>query len=129
MSFVSRSMMLAVVPALMLGAAPLTLACDVGTQKVEKVLGKKVAVYTKSGDFQKEIDARAVQIDEPLVACQDTPALVQVKVVGSDPVWVDRLDVKIAGGNVTARNCKKQGVSRESDTHAPAVSGIDPCSG
>ncbi len=125
MSFVSRSILLAV----MLGAWPLAHACDVGNQKVEKVLGKKVATYNKSGDFQKEIEASAVQLNEPLVACQDTPALVQVKVVDGDPVWVDRLDVKIAGGSVAARNCKKQVVSRESDTRAPAVSGIDPCSG
>ena len=125
MSFVSRSALFAV----MLAAGPLAHACDVGNQKVEKVLGRKVATYSKSGDFQKEIDARAVQVNEPVVACQDTPALVQVKVVGGDPVWVDRLDVKISGGNVAARECKKKVVSRESDTHAPAVSGIDPCSG
>lgn len=125
MSFASRSVLVIA----LLAAWPAAHACDVGSQKVEKVLGKKVATYNENGDFQKEIDAAAVQVNVPLVECRDTPALVRVKTVSGDPVWVDRLDVKIAGGTKVATRCKSNVVSRESDTRAPAVSGIDPCSG
>jgi hypothetical protein len=126
MSFVSRS----VLAIALLAAWPAAHACDVGSQKVEKVLGKKVATYNENGDFQKEIEASAVQVDAPLVECRDTPALVRVKTVSGEPVWVDRLDVKIAGATkVAATKCKSNVVSREGDTRAPAVSGIDPCSG
>ena len=125
MSFVSRSVLVVA----LLAAWPAAQACEVGAQKVEKVLGKKVATYNQNGDFQKEIEASAVQIDAPLVECRDTPALVRVKTVSGDPVWVDRLDVKIAGATKVATKCKSNVVSRESDTRTPAVSGIDPCSG
>ena len=125
MSVVSRS----IVAAALLVAWPAAHACDVGAQKVEKVLGKTVATYNENGDFQKEIAASAVQVDAPLVECRDTPALVRVKTVKGEPVWVDRLDVKIAGAAKAAAKCKSNVVSRESDTRAPAVSGIDPCSG
>ena len=125
MSFVSRPVLVVA----LLAAWPAAHACDVGSQKVEKVLGKKVATYNENGDFQKEIEASAVQIDAPLVECRDTPALVRVKTVSGDPVWVDRLDVKIAGATKVATKCKSNVVSRESDTRTPAVSGIDPCSG
>jgi hypothetical protein len=37
--------------------------------------------------------------------------------------------VKIAGASKTVIRCKANVVSREGDTRAPAVSGIDPCSG
>jgi hypothetical protein len=125
MSFVSRS----VIVLALLAAWPAAHACDVGSQKVEKVLGKKVATYNETGDFQKEIEATAVRVDTPLVECRDTPALVRVKTVSGNLVWVDRLDVKIAGATKAAPKCKSNVVSRESDTRAPAVSGIDPCSG
>jgi len=125
MSFVSRS----VLAVALLAAWPAAHACDVGSQKVEKVLGRKVATYNENGDFQKEIEASAVQVNAPLVECRDTPALVRVKTVNGDPVWVDRLDVKVAGATKVAAKCKSNVVSRESDTRAPAVSGIDPCSG
>jgi hypothetical protein len=125
MSFVSRS----VLAVALLAAWPAAHACDVGSQKVEKVLGRKVATYNENGDFQKEIEANAVQVNAPLVECRDTPALVRVKTVNGDPVWVDRLDVKVAGATRVAAKCKSNVVSRDSDTRAPAVSGIDPCSG
>ena len=125
MSFVSRS----VLAVALVVAWPAAHACDVGAQKVEKVLGRTVATYNETGDFQKEIEASAVQVNAPLVECRDTPALVRVKTVSGDPVWVDRLDVKIAGAMKVAAKCKSNVVSRESDTRAPAVSGIDPCSG
>ena len=125
MSVVSRP----VLALALLAAWPAAHACDVGAQKVEKVLGKTVATYSENGDFQKEIEASAVQVNVPLVECRDTPALVRVKTVSGEPVWVDRLDVKVAGGTKVAAKCKANVVSRESDTRAPAVSGIDPCSG
>lgn len=125
MSFASRS----VLALALLAAWPAAHACAVGDQKVEKVLGRKVATYTENGDFQKEIEASAVQVNAALIECRDTPALVRVKTVNGDPVWVDRLDVKIAGATKVAAKCKSNVVSRESDTRAPAVSGIDPCSG
>jgi predicted trehalose synthase len=125
MSFVSRS----VLAVALLTAWPAAHACDVGNQKVEKVLGKKVATYTENGDFRKEIEASAVQVNAPLVECRDTPALVRVKTMKGESVWVDRLDVKIAGATKTVAKCKSNVVSRESDTRAPAASGIDPCSG
>jgi hypothetical protein len=125
MSVVSRS----VLAVALLAAWPVAHACEVGNQKVEKALGKKVATYAENGDFQKEIDASAVQANEPLVECRDTPALVKVKTVSGDPVWVDRLDVKIVGAVNAPAKCKSEVISRESDTRVPAVSGIDPCSG
>ena len=125
MSFVTRS----VLAVALLAAWPLAHSCEVGAQKVEKVLGKKVATYNENGDFQQEVDASTVQTNVPLVACRDTPALVQVKTTAGKSVWVDRLDVKITGAVTAVRDCKKQVVSREGDTRAPAVSGIDPCSG
>jgi hypothetical protein len=125
MSVVSRP----VLAVALLAAWPAAHACDVGAQKVEKVLGKTVATYNESGDFQKEISASAVQVNVPLVECRDTPALVRVKTTGGEAVWVDRLDVKISGATKVAAKCKSNVVSRESDTRAPAVSGIDPCSG
>ncbi len=81
MSFVSRS----ILAVTLLAAWPAAHACDVGSQKVEKVLGKKVATYNENGDFQKEIEASVVKIDVPLVECRDTPALVRVKTVSGDP--------------------------------------------
>ncbi len=125
MSVVSRS----ILAVALLAAWPAAHACDVGAQKVERVLGKTVATYSETGDFQKEIEANAVQVNAPLVECRDTPALVRGKTVGGDVVWVDRLDVKITGATKVAAKCKANVVSRESDSRAPAVSGIDPCSG
>ena len=125
MSFASRSLLTVV----LLGAWPAAQACDVGEQKVEQVMSANVATYDDKGDFKEEISKAKIQVNAPLVACRETPALVKVKTTDGQEVWVDRLDVKVAGAPVKARDCKKTVVSRESDTRAPAVSGIDPCSG
>jgi hypothetical protein len=125
MTFASRSL-LAVV---MIGAWPLAHACEVGEQKVERVLSTHVATYDEKGDFKDEIAKDKIQLNAPLLACRESPALIKVKTTEGTEVWVDRLDVKVAGAPVKQRQCKQQVVSRESDTRAPAVSGIDPCSG
>lgn len=125
MSIVSR----AILAVALLAVWPAAHACDVGAQRVEKVLGKQVATYNENGDFHKEIEASTVQLGAPLVECKDVPALVRVRTTSGDTVWVDRLDVKIAGATKVATRCKSNVVSRETDTRAPAVSGIDPCSG
>jgi hypothetical protein len=125
MSFASRSLF----TVLMLGAWPLAQACEVGDQKVEQVMSARVATYDDKGDFKEEIEKNRIQVKVPLVACRESPALVKVKTTEGQEVWVDRLDVKIAGAPVKQRQCKQTVVSRESDTRTPAVSGIDPCSG
>jgi hypothetical protein len=113
----------------LLGAWPLAHACEVGEQKVVQVMSTRVATYDDKGDFKEEIEKGRISVNVPLVACRETPALVKVKTTDGAEVWVDRLDVKVAGAPVKQRQCKQQVVSRESDTRAPAVSGIDPCSG
>ena len=70
MSFVSRS----VLAVALVVAWPAAHACDVGAQKVEKVLGKTVATYNETGDFQKEIEASAVQVNAPLTVFTRTSA-------------------------------------------------------
>jgi len=125
MSFVSRSL----VAIGLLGAASLAQACEVGEQKVQQVMTSRVATYDDKGDFKEEIERARIQVNVPLVACRESPALVKVKTTEGKEVWVDRLDVKIAGAPVKQRQCKQQVISRENDTKAPAVSGIDPCSG
>jgi hypothetical protein len=125
MSFASRSLLTVV----LLGAWPAAQACEVGEQKVEQVMTAKVATYDDKGDFKEEIDKGKIQLKVPLLACRESPALVKVKTTDGKEIWVDRLDVKIAGAPAKQRECKQQVVSREGDTRAPAVSGIDPCSG
>jgi hypothetical protein len=104
-------------------------ACEVGEQKVQQVMSARVATYDDKGDFKEEIGKDRIQVNVPLVACLNSPALVKVKTTDGAEVWVDRLDVKIAGAPTKPRQCKDTVVSRESDTRAPAVSGVDPCSG
>ena len=113
----------------LVGAWPVAHACEVGGQKVEQVMSSQVATYDENGDFKEEIAKGKIQVNVPLLACRESPALVKVKTTDGAEVWVDRLDVKVAGAPAKQRNCKQQVVSRESDTRAPAVSGIDPCSG
>jgi hypothetical protein len=124
-SWVSRS----VLSVVLLGAWPVAQACEVGEQKVQQVMSARVATYDDKGDFKDEIGKDKIQVDVPLVECKESPALVKVKTTDGADVWVDRLDVKIVGGAVKPRTCKAQVISRESDTKAPAVSGVDPCSG
>lgn len=112
----------------LLAAWPAAQACDAGGQKVLAVMGDKVATYDEQGEYVSEIPKASIQVDAPLVACRESPSLVKVKLADGRDVWVDRLDVKVSGGKTTpTRNCKSQGVSRQTDTTAPAVSGIDPC--
>jgi hypothetical protein len=113
----------------LLVAWPAAQACEVGQQKVEQVMTARVATYDDKGDFKEEIEKKKIQVNAPLLACRESPALVKVKTTEGHEVWVDRLDVKIAGTPAKQRQCKQQVVSREGDTRAPAVSGIDPCSG
>lgn len=124
-SWVSRS----VLSVALLAAWPAAQACEVGDQKVGEVMSAVVATYDDKGDFDKEIGKDKIQMNVPLVECKESPALVKVKTTDGSDVWVDRLDVKIVGGAVVKRTCKKGVVSREGDTTAPAVSGVDPCSG
>jgi predicted trehalose synthase len=114
---------------LLLAAWPAAQACEVGEQKVQQVMSARVATYDDKGDFKDEIGKDKIQVNVPLVACRESPALVKVKTTDGAEVWVDRLDVKIAGAPVKQRQCKNTVISRESDTRAPAVSGVDPCSG
>ena len=125
MTFASRSLF----TMLLLGAWPLAQACEVGDQKVAQVMSARVATYDDKGDFKDEIEKARIQVNVPLVACRESPVLVKVKTTDGAEVWVDRLDVKIAGGPTKQRQCKQSVVSRESDARAPAISGIDPCSG
>lgn len=125
MTFASRFLLTVV----MIGAWPLAHACDVGAQKVEQVMSAHVATYDEKGDFKEEIEKGKIQVNVPLLACRESPALIKVKTTDGKEVWVDRLEVKVAGAPVKQRQCKQQVVSRESDTRAPAVSGVDPCSG
>jgi hypothetical protein len=125
MSLASRSLLTVV----LLGSWPMAQACEVGEQKVQQVMTARVATYDDKGDFKEEIEKGKIQVNAPLLACRESPALVKVKTTEGLEVWVDRLDVKIAGAPPKQRHCKQQVVSRESDTRAPAVSGIDPCSG
>ena len=124
-SWVSRSLFAVVLA----GAWPVAHACEVGGQKVAQVMSAQVATYDDKGDFKEEIAKGKIQVDTPLVACRESPSLVKVKTTEGQEVWVDRLDVKISGAPTRQRQCKQSVVSRESDTKAPAVSGIDPCSG
>ena len=129
MSTVSRSLVTIVFQGALLGAWPLAQACDVGDQKVQQVMVSRVATYDDKGDFKEEVEKARIQVNVALIACRESPALVKVKTTDGTEVWVDRLDVKIAGAPVKQRQCKQQSLSREGDTKAPAVSGIDPCSG
>lgn len=110
------------------GAWPVAHACDTTGQKVLAVMGDKVATYDEQGDYVNDIPKGVIRIDEPLVACRESPALIKVKLADGRDVWVDRLDVKVSSTKAAPpRECKNKGVSREADTTAPAVSGIDPC--
>jgi predicted trehalose synthase len=113
----------------LLGAWPAAQACEVGEQKVQQVMSARVATYDENGDFKEEIGKERIPVNAPLVACRDSPALVKIRTTDGAEVWVDRLDVKIAGAPVKQRQCRQTVISRESDTRAPAVSGVDPCSG
>ncbi len=116
-------------PALALLAAwPAAHACDATGQSVLAVMGNNVATYDEQGEYVSDIAKAVIRIGAPLVACRESPSLIKVALADGREVWVDRLDVKVGGGKATpARECKNKGVSRESDTRAPAVSGIDPC--
>jgi hypothetical protein len=119
----------AALSAVLLCAGPLAYACEVGDQKVESVKTDHPATYDENGDFVGEVKKKDIVVNTPLVACRDTPQLIKVKLTNNETVWVDRLAVKVAGGPAKKPvKCAKV-VSRESDTKAPAVSGIDPCSG
>ena len=112
----------------LLAAWPAARACDASGQKVLAVMGDKVATYDEQGEYASEIPKSAIRLDSPLIACRESPALVKVQLADGRQVWVDRLDVKVSGAKpAMPRECKNKGVSRESDTRAPAVSGIDPC--
>jgi hypothetical protein len=119
----------AAVAAALLCAASFAQACDVGDQKVESVKTDHPATYDENGDFVGEVKKGDIVLNMALVACLDTPLLIKVKLTNNEAVWVDRLAVKVAGGPAKKPvKCSKV-VSRESDAKAPAVSGIDPCSG
>ena len=115
-------------PALALLAAwPAAHACDATGQSVVAVMGDKVATYDAQGEYVSDIAKTVIRIGAPLVACRESPSLIKVTLADGREVWVDRLDVKVGGKATPSRECKNKGVSRESDTRAPAVSGIDPC--
>lgn len=124
MSRVSRFL-----PVVLLFAAwPAAHACDANGQTVLAVMGDKVATYDEQGEYVSEIPKSVIRVGTPLVACRESPALVKVSLSDGREVWVDRLEVKVGGGKTAPqRECKNKSVSRESDTTAPAVSGIDPC--
>jgi hypothetical protein len=113
---------------IVLGVWPAAQACDASGQKVAAVLGAQVATYNEKGDYVADVPKASVKVDEPVIACREAPALIKVKLADNKEVWVDRLDVKVTGGkDAGPRTCKNKGVSRQSDTTTPAVSGIDPC--
>jgi hypothetical protein len=116
-------------PALALLAAwPAAHACDATGQSVAAVMGDKVATYDEQGEYLNDVPKAVIRVGAALVACRESPALIKIALSDGREVWVDRLDVKVSGGKAApARDCKNKGVSRESDTKAPAVSGIDPC--
>jgi len=119
----------AAIAAALLCAGSLAQACEVGEQKVESVKTDHPATYDDNGDFIGEVKKGDIVLNAPLVACRDTPQLIKVKLANSQTVWVDRLAVKVAGGPAKKSvKCAKV-ISRAADTKAPAVSGIDPCSG
>lgn len=112
----------------LLAAWPAAHACDAAGQSVVAVMGDKVATYDEAGEYLSEVLKAVIRVGAPLVACRESPALIKVALSDGREVWVDRLDVKVGGGKAApARECKNKGVSRDSDTKAPAVSGIDPC--
>jgi hypothetical protein len=105
--------------------------CDAAGQRVTGVMAKTdVGVYNEAGDFERTIEKRRVVVDQAVVACKNSPALVKIKLSNGEQVWVDRLEVKVEGGApAPARECKARAPSSSNDKKEPGVSGIDPCSG
>jgi hypothetical protein len=112
----------------LLGCSALTHACEIKDRKVVEIMTDDVGTYDESGNFLADIKKSEVKLNESIVGCKDSPALVQVKLTQDRTAWVNLLEVKVGGGTVAARECKKNSVSHVADTSAPATSGIDPCS-
>jgi hypothetical protein len=103
--------------------------CDPKGQKVDQVMGSKVAAYDQAGNFIEDLPKSAIVIGADILECRNSPALVKIRLADQRSVWVDRLEVKVSGGKAPApRTCKNAPISRRSDTTTPATSGIDPCS-
>ncbi|MET0281321.1 MAG: hypothetical protein ABW278_09400 [Steroidobacteraceae bacterium] len=106
--------------------------CEPREQSVVQVMARgEVTTYGEAGEFSGRIAAAAITTGVPVLACRDMPGRqVKVQVAGKAAVWVDRLQVKIAGAVATpVRLCKDKPPSDRNDAKRPAVSGIDPCSG
>jgi hypothetical protein len=122
-----------ILPALLIAIAAVRVAaagdCDPAGQKVEQVMGSKVAAYDQAGNFVEDLPKSAIVIGADILDCRSSPALVKIRLADQRSVWVDRLEVKVSGGKAPApRPCKTAPISRRSDTTTPATSGIDPCS-
>ena len=116
----------------LLGCAGAAQACEVKGQQVVEVMTDEVGTYDAQGNFVADIKKAEIPLRQNILACQDTPALVQVALTPDSKgrertAWVNLLEVKVAGSGATARKCKDAPISRVADTTTPATSGIDPC--
>ena len=117
---------------LVMGAGGLheaAVACSPSGQSIVRAMNSKVAIYSASGEYLKDVDAALVALNRSIVACDDATSHVKISLTNGETVWVDRLDVEIKGAVAsTPRACKDQGIAKPDDQTTPATSGIDPCS-
>lgn len=110
-------------------SAPLTAqACSASGQNVARPMNAKIAIYSASGEYLKDIDGALIATNRPILACDDATTHVKVGLTDGAAVWVDRLDVEITGGATTPHACKDKSIAKPDDQTTPATSGIDPCS-
>jgi hypothetical protein len=107
-------------------------ACEVKDQKVIEIMSDDVGTYDKQGNLLADVKKTEIPLQQNILACQDSPSLVQVKLTpGKDnkerTAWVNLLEVKVAGKDAVARKCKDAPPSHLADTIVPATSGLDPC--
>jgi len=120
-------------PALgLLCAGSLAQACEVKDQKVVEIMSDEVGTYDSQGNFLADVKKTEIPLQQSILACQESPSLVQVKLTPDSAgkertAWVNMLEVKVAGKNATTRKCKDAPPSHLADTTTPATSGIDPC--
>jgi hypothetical protein len=116
----------------LLGAAGASHACDTKGQKVMEVMTDDVGSYDENGNLLADLKKSDIELNQNILKCKDTPALVQVSLTpdakgAPRTAWVNMLEVKV--GNGAERKCKSTAPSHLADTSAPAVSGLDPCHG
>jgi hypothetical protein len=117
----------------LLGSTAQAEECDVKGRTVVEVMTDEVGTYDSAGNFIADVGKAEIPLNQPILACKTSPALVQVSLTpGSDKkartAWVNLLEVKIGGNTLVARKCKDESVSRLADTASHATSGIDSCS-